>query len=397
MVRFKENNGKKKIKDETKKNIIKFKKPKKKFVLHKKKYSKNPSITHFNISSFFIYDNDEYLRFFNTTTNKNLIKVNKDELTFLQSKYNDISFIRGSLRNIQYIRIPIENYQKLQNFLSIKKIKDPIEDFIKEKINSTMDRRYLSCRKLAQAYKEETGNSVSKSKVNEIIKHKMGYSYLKSTVKTSKILDKENILISLAFIKIISRCIKLGYKIIYVDECGLMTGNNNYRCLRKQGEQIYFNTANKSKRNLLLAVDENKAIYWEILDESTNEIVFLNFIKNLQQKLVLTLYPKYVICMDNHSSHKTASLLNFYKDNKMNILFNSPYVSVFNSVELAFRHIKRILYMDLFSNIGELCSKVENILQSNNFSNTLLYNFGETIEVYIKFIDKYHNIDLNNY
>ena len=42
-----------------------------------------------------------------------------------------------------------------------------------------MDRRCLSCRKLAQAYKEETGNFASKSKVKEIIKHKMGYNYCK--------------------------------------------------------------------------------------------------------------------------------------------------------------------------------------------------------------------------
>ena len=75
------------------------------FLLNKNKYLENPSIIYFKISSLFIYDNDEYLRFFNIITNKNLIKINKDELTFLQSKFNYISFIHSSLRNIQYIRI----------------------------------------------------------------------------------------------------------------------------------------------------------------------------------------------------------------------------------------------------------------------------------------------------
>ena len=157
MVKFKPNNGKKKIKDK-KQNPTKIKRLKKKFISHKKKRLKNPSITHFNLYSFFIYDNDEYLQFFNTITNKNLVKVNKEELNFLQSKYNEITFFRGSMKNIQYIRIPNENYQKLKNFISIKKITDPIEEFIKEKINGSMDRRYLSCRRLAQAYKEETVN-----------------------------------------------------------------------------------------------------------------------------------------------------------------------------------------------------------------------------------------------
>lgn len=72
-------------------------------------------------------------------------------------------------------------------------------------------------------------------------------------------------------------------------------------------------------------------------------------------------------------------------------------MSVFNSIELAFRHIKRILYMNLFQNIEELTLKVESILKEEKFSNTLLFNFAETIEEYIRFIEKYNSINLNNY
>jgi uncharacterized protein with von Willebrand factor type A (vWA) domain len=108
----------------------------------------------------------------------------------------------------------------------------------------------------------------------------MGYSYLESTVKTNKIIEKENILISFAFIKIICRCIKLGFKVIYLDGSGLMSGNNNYRYIRKKFDQIYFNIANREKRNLVLAIDENQVIYWEITKENTNGKVFLNLLKN---------------------------------------------------------------------------------------------------------------------
>jgi hypothetical protein len=121
----------------------------------------NPSITHFNIDSFFIYDINEVDHYFSTVSNKNLIKIKSDELSFLQSKLNEIYCLKQSKRNIQYIRIPIENYKKIEKFLSINKINDPIEDFIQQKINNSIDRRDLSCRKLAQKYKEETGNSVS--------------------------------------------------------------------------------------------------------------------------------------------------------------------------------------------------------------------------------------------
>ena len=175
----------------------------------------------------------------------------------------------------------MENYKKLEKFLSVNKIKNPIEDFIQQKINDSIDRRDLSCRKLAQKYKEETGNSVSKSKVNEIIKYKMGYSYLKSTVKSNKIIQKENILISFAFLKIMCRCIKLGYKIIYLDESGLMLGNNNYRCIRKKFEQVYFNIANREKRNLLLAI---LFLFSQSLDPMNNHFFFLTLEKEMRKK-----------------------------------------------------------------------------------------------------------------
>ena len=120
----------------------------------------------------------------------------------------------------------------------------------------------------------------------------MGYHYLKTTIKTSQILEKENILIAFAFIKIITRSIKLGYKIIFVDESGLMNGNNNYRCYRKKDEQIYFHFSKKEKRNFLLEVDKGKTIYWEITKENITEKIFLNFISKLKEKLTLILYPK---------------------------------------------------------------------------------------------------------
>ena len=225
----------------------------------------------------------------------------------------------------------------------------------------------------------------------------MGYHYLKTTIKTSQILEKENILIAFAFIKIITRCIKLGYKIIFVDESGIMNGNNNYRCIRKKDEQIYFNFLKKERRNLLLAVDDEAPIYWQITKENTTEKIFLNCISKLKEKLNYILYPKFILLMDNHSSHKTPLLLKYYRENKINILFNVPYVSTFNGIELTFRYLKRILYMTLFSSIDEACFKVESLLKEDKISETLCYNYAETIDQYIKFIEKNNSINLNNF
>ena len=69
----------------------------------------------------------------------------------------------------------------------------------------------------------------------------MGYRYLKSTVETKKLLGKESIINRFAFLKIITRCIKLNYTLIYCDESTLKNNNNNYYCQGQQKEDIYDN------------------------------------------------------------------------------------------------------------------------------------------------------------
>ena len=69
---------------------------------------------------------------------------------------------------------------------------------------------------------------------------------------------------------------------------------------------------------------------------------FLNYIKILSNKIKEKNISSYVIVLDNYLSHKTNLLIKYYCDNKINILFNIPYLSKFNSVELCFRNFKKI-------------------------------------------------------
>ena len=73
----------------------------------------------------------------------------------------------------------------------------------------------------------------------------MGFRYLKSTVKTKKLLGRESIMNSFAFLKVITRCIKLNYTIIYCDESSFQNNNNNYYCWRMLKEDLYDNLGPK--------------------------------------------------------------------------------------------------------------------------------------------------------
>ena len=378
----------------TVKNLITTSKMKIKISRHLK-YLKNPSINHFNLYSHFIYDLDEVSEFFNKNKNKNTLKVNKNELNYLNKMIEKIDLDKDYQKNTVFITIKEDIFNIIKCYLKIKEIDDPLTKFIKEQLDIKENRNLLSCRKLANLYYEKTGNKTNRTTVNKIIREKFGFRYRKVIPKNKITESDRNILISFAFIKIIIRCLNLGFKIIYVDESIICNKNNNFRCLIKNGEEILCNHERIGKLNLLMAVTEKEVIYYQLNKESTNEESFLCYMENLLNKLKEKKEEHYIIVMDNLACHKTEKLISFYKENKLNILFNSPYLSKWNCIEISFRIVKQNYYGKFFANIDELKPYVENLLRKEEFIKTLNLNFGETLKEYRKFVIDNENKNLN--
>lgn len=357
----------------------------------------NPSITKFNIDSQFYYDLNEVDKYLSKINNKNLLKVNENEFDCLNKKIEDIELLKESKNQTKFITIKKEIFEKIENYTKLKEIKDPLTEFIKKKFENKENRSLLSCRKLSELYTHETGQKTNRTTINKIIKKKLGFHYLKTTTKNPKINSINNTLISFAFIKIIVRCIFLGFKIIYLDESNITNKNSNYRCFRKKNEIINYKYDKLFKSNLLMAVDDKNVIYYEISDESTTEKTFINFIKNLIKTLKEKYEGKFIIVLDNLSSHKTPLVKQFFIENNINIVFNSPYHSEWNSIELAFRSLKRKYYQILFETKEEQVNYIKSFLENKDFSKTIEFNFCETLKSYKKFILDNRDINLKRY
>ena len=146
-----------------------------------------------------------------------------------------------------------------------------------------------------------------------------------------------------------------------------------------------------------MAINKNSVIYYEINKETTNESLFLNFMKNFVTNIRQKIIEHYIVVMDNLSCHKTKSLIQFYKDNNINVVFNSPYVSEWNSIELAFRAIKRKYYKKIICLAEELKKYVVEFINSEDFLKTLYFNYGETLKEYKKFILFNKDTNLNSF
>lgn len=388
MVKLKKN---KKVEKKTKDTLNN--KIRKKF---KKLHRKLPSIFYFTINSKFVFDpsdNEIYRKF---SSNLNSIKPKLNDINFLDNKIEELAFEISSEQNDKYLSLSKTTYESIIKFKAVKNEKSEIEKFIIKQLENNPDRSKLTCRNLAALYSKESGKVIHKSQMNNIMRKKIGLHYIKTSLKTSKINSKKNLLFSFCFIRIVIRAIKLGFKILYQDESSILNSNNNYRCWRFEDEKIFINSGKKKRKNLILLIGEDSIIHYKFNDESTNEQSFLSFMKESINKIKEAGIEKYLIIMDNLSVHKTGTLLNFYKDNNINILFNSPYCSYFNNIELAFRSLKSVIYKKVFANIEEVEKEIEFIMNQPKFKETLKANYRETLCEYQKFIDLNNKMSFND-
>ena len=378
---------------EKKNNFIGFKKRKR---ICKLDYSlNNPSISHFSFDSHFIYTDIDFIKYFHNLSNKNTIKLTKIEFSYLQDKIDEIRFLCSSPEDLIVIDKDIS--LKLFNYEKKADLNNGVIQFIKNKFQSSTNRCGLSCRKLASTYFNETGKSISKSTINNIIKNKLGLHYLKTTLKSNFLKTDKGNYYSFCFIKIFIKCLIKGFEMIFIDESSIRTINSKYKCWRGYKEQIYFGNQHQHKLNLILAVTKDSVLYHEMNADNTNSDIFLKFMKNINKIISDNPQKKYVIVMDNFSGHRTEELFKYYESEKINILFNVQYASHFNSIELCFRSIKRITYSKLYKNNDEIKLDVTNFLKSDGIKNTLLKNYRETLQQYLLFIQEHQQENINNY
>ena len=359
---------------------------------------KNPQISYINENSHFIYNETDVKRHFENIKNKNLMKPSPNDIVYLK----DITLEINNEQLLQeektaFVTVPEEYISILNNFSpKITEKKNEIIDFIFNILEKNKNRGTVSCRKLSALYEERYGKKIGKSTIHKILRRQMDYRYLKTIYKTKKIENFDNKLYSFFFIKAFAKCLKIGFEFIFIDESKVELLNNHYKCWRRKDEQICFGANNKCKKNLILAITKGEIIYYEILEKNTNSNVFLEFLEKLFTKKIQGQNKKFVLVMDNCTSHKTNEIIEFFLNEKINIIYTPPYQSIFNPIELAFRALKRKIYSKIYSDIEELMSDEKDFFKSKELKRTLLLNYKESIEQYINFYNKFKYMNLNN-
>lgn len=362
------------------------------------KFLINPSITKFNENSRFIYDLDEGKRYIDSINNANNVKLNEKEINILHTIYNTIMAEKKEKKENNEIIIEQNLLNDINNFFKKQEtIDDNLTIFLKNEYNENKQRKGFTSRKLAQKYNLKSGTKINHVTINNTLKRNLGLKFLKVVPKSNKIISEDNALRIMTILKIISRCLIQKISIIYVDETSIMNINNNLRTWIKPGEDIFCEIEPRKRYNLIMAINEEGILHYEMHRCNIDEKIFIQFIENLKLEIVKKDIKYYTLFLDNLSVHKSKNAIKYFYENKINIIFNIPYLSRFNSIELGFRAVKNIIYKQVYENMENLKKDIYNILDSEKFQKTIRYNFKETIGEYKKYYEKYKNFDFNKF
>ena len=166
--------------------------------------------------------------------------------------------------------------------------------------------------------------------------------------------------------------------IISIDETSIDTHiSNNYGWSLKGKKITVIKKEKRVRYTVLCAIDMNKIIHCKIINNSANGTIFIDFIKEMLNKIPKT-HKKHIL-LDNARIHHSKMFKEYIKENEwINLLFNVPYSPEYNPIEKVFNEFKHNL-------------KQMNI-NNNNIKNNINKSFNK---ISSEHLINYYNKSLN--
>lgn len=334
----------------------------------------------------------------NLIKNKNFIP-NDSHIKLLKEKIHEQQNLENE-ENDQNDILILSNFCKvLNNLKESDKEKTEYAKKIKEILKEKKDKKVTSLKYIQSQYKSKYKKKISLMTISRILRHHLKMHFRKTTIKNPKLLKENYILMEYAFLIGIIKAVEEKLNLIYIDETGFQNDNNNLYLWRKNNEQIYGGSeSDKKKRiNLILAIEETEIIIGHYYNNETiNTSDFKSFMAELIDKIGDEKAQNSIFIMDNASYHISKEIRKFYKEKRLKILFNCPYKSEFNSIELVFNLIKSKLNKEIFKTQKEYITRIEFLINDKAINNNIKKIYKKTFEKYLEFyINNMENLKRN--
>ena len=222
-----------------------------------------------------------------------------------------------------------QKYNKISKYTN--SVKEYIIKYVCKKIN-------FNCKKITMLVKTRFNINCSKSAIYSILKQN-NITHKRIKIKT-KFSNKSK---TRKMINILKKNVNAIGKenIISIDESSFDTHINSHYGWSKKGSRI--NAIKRKQRirySVISAISMNKVINVTIIKGSVNSIVFIEFIKNVINKI----QKNKVLFMDNARIHHSKLFTEYIKTIKNKVLYNVPYCSEYNPIEMVFSKVKSMVH-----------------------------------------------------
>ena len=189
-----------------------------------KKHSKNKSnqnninIINFKKENTFFFKLTNFKSIFTGIDNFELISPNIEDIEAIKKEICSNDSFDGNKddkNNINLLSIFYEGFKNLKKIPKTKSIESIIiENFI---VNYKGEKR-IALRMIANEYENEFNKKTNLNKISKILKYELNLLYRKTILKNPRLEAKSYILMTFSFLKEISRNLKLGLDLVFLDE-----------------------------------------------------------------------------------------------------------------------------------------------------------------------------------
>ena len=298
------------------------------------------------------------------------------------------------------IEIKREFYDALINLKEMNKENSYYAKKIKEIYDEYKGEKKITLRNIQIQYKQKNNQYISLMTISRILRNHLKIHYRKTTLKNPKLSNDNYLLMAFCFLFGIVKALEDKISLIYIDETGFELCNNNLYLWRKNEDNIYGGPTkdNKKRINVIMAIDKNEIIlahYYNGESIGTNE--FITFMEEIIENIGKNKIKNFMFILDNASYHLSKDVKEFSKKNQIKILFNIPYKSEFNAIEIAFHLIKNNLYKEIPTNQKELIKRILYYIDDKSINDYIPKVYIKTLETYVKFYEEnLHKINFSS-
>lgn len=146
-------------------------------------------------------------------------------------------------------------------------------------------------------------------------------------------------------------------ELISIDEMSIITNRACTKGWALKNKECIINIPYlkpNERYSLLMATSKNKIIKYLLVKKSIKTDDFINFMNELNID-----NPNNTYLIDNASIHKNKKTNDFYKKNKLHIVYNAPYQSKFNPIEMVFSLLRKKLNKKIVKTNEEIKQVIE--------------------------------------